>query len=191
MCVSSLECFTKAVSSTRCHTVWPIRETRGECACCLHVRVCVRLSFQVDSGGLFSSFLLFSIFFLLQTPGFPSPLVLCYPPFFLSSSPPLFSCLPFHTAISSLSSGVQSLSIWNVSPPLSLGPVQAETQGWRPTPVGERLSERRRDGGRDVSAIMSNNMKADGGRERGREVVEERWRQKSRGTAGDRGRDEG
>lgn len=166
------------MSSTRCHTVWPIRDTCGECVCCLHACVCVRLSFQVDSGGPFSSFRLFSIVYYRPL---GSPL----------SSPPLFSRLPFHSAISSCSSGVQSLSIWNVSPPLSLGPVQAETQGWRPTPVGERLSERWRDGGRDVSAIMSNNMKADGGRERWKEVVEERWRQKSRGTAGDRGRDEG
>ncbi len=119
MCVSSLECFTKAVSSTCCHTVWPIRETRGECVCCLHVCVCMRLSFQVDSGGLFSSFLVFSISYHrpLGSPLLSFLLLSSSSPFssLLSSSPLLL----FHTAISSLSSGVQSLSIWNVSPPLS------------------------------------------------------------------------
>lgn len=50
VCVSSLECFTKAVSSTRCHTVWPIRETCGESGCvvCMSLFVCL----SVVSGGL-------------------------------------------------------------------------------------------------------------------------------------------
>lgn len=40
VCVSSLECFTKAVSSTRRHTVWPIREACGECVCVVCMCVC-------------------------------------------------------------------------------------------------------------------------------------------------------
>lgn len=90
MCVSSLECFTKAASSTRCHTVWPIRETHGACACCLHVRVCVRLSFQVDSGGPFSSFLVSSISYYrpLVSPLLSSSLLLfLVSPFILPSLP--------------------------------------------------------------------------------------------------------
>lgn len=58
-------------------------------------------------------------------------------------------------------------------PPLSLGPVQAETWGVKAnTSRGETVREM--DRGRDVGAIMSNNMKADGGRKRGWEAVEER-----------------
>lgn len=37
---SSLECFTKAVSSTRCHAVWPIRDTCGGCMCLVCMCVC-------------------------------------------------------------------------------------------------------------------------------------------------------
>lgn len=125
VCVSSSECFTKAVSSTRCHTVWPIRET---CGC-----VCVRLPFQVDSGGPFSSFLVFSI-------SHHRPLV--SPLLFLLSGPPPFippslpSPLEFRVCPSGTSSSPLSLS---------LGPVQAENTGVKAnTSRGETGGRRQR-----------------------------------------------
>lgn len=53
-------------------------------------------------------------------------------------------------------------------PAASLGPVQAETRGGEGQRLrGDGLSDRLTDGRRRVSAIMSNDMKADGGRDGG------------------------
>lgn len=49
-CVSLLQRFTKAASSTRRRAVWPIRETRGECGCV--VCMCLFVRSSVISGRL-------------------------------------------------------------------------------------------------------------------------------------------
>lgn len=107
-----ITCFTKSVSSTCCLTVGLIKRHAGTgCAC-----VCV--CFKVDSGGPFSFFfLVFSAFYSRPVSSYVSP-----HPFFFS--------------------GVQSPPIWNISPSfISPGPIQAETWGWRPTPVGQKRLE--------------------------------------------------
>lgn len=136
MCVSSLECSTKAVSSTCCHTIWPIRETHREGVC---------LCASVISGRFRRSVWFFSAVFhcLSQSPLFT-------PPSFVS--PLEFRVYP---------SGM----------PPSLSPVPSGPETWGVKAITSRgETVREMDRGRDVCAIMSNNMKADGGRE----AVEER-----------------
>lgn len=107
VCVSSLQRFTEAASSTRCRAVWPIRETRGECGCV--VCMCLFVRSSVISGRLGRSVnFLSALFHLLVHTHRSSPLLV----FVSSFIPPSFlSLLEFRVRPSGTSSPAFSPSV--------------------------------------------------------------------------------
>lgn len=112
----------------------PLKDMQG---LCVHVCVCMCMCEKVESGGPFSSSLVFSVFFYFRP---------------LGSSPhtPCLSLLEFRVRPSGTS-----------PPPPPLVPSRLRHGG-----EGQRQSGRNcwRHGGRHAGALMSYNMKGDGGR---------------------------